>query len=152
MRGSNQPHISFQNKSFLQLANRPLLIDPIVISQSTTSQLLRWSQSNGMNESAVCSRFKLSGVHWAGAKLVPQRIDYHQEGAPAAVTRQGNNLQQSPGQTSTGRPTNQQRRPLGPSGKPMIHQKNFPTMKAAKDAARNAGNRSLPCNLLRSRS
>src|SRR5215212_9440059 len=42
------------------------------------------------------------------------------------------------GQTSAGRPTDQHGSPLGPSGKPAIHQKNFPTKKAAKDAARNA--------------
>ena len=55
----------------------------------------------------------------------------------------GNTSAQQPsssGQTSAGRPTDQGGRPLGPSGKPMIHQKNFPTKKAAKDAARNAGN------------
>lgn len=43
------------------------------------------------------------------------------------------------GQTSAGRPTDQGGRPLGPSGKPMIHQVNPGTKKAAKDAARNAG-------------
>jgi RHS repeat-associated protein len=55
----------------------------------------------------------------------------------------GNTSAQQPsssGQTSAGRPTDQRGRPLGPSGKPMIHQKNFPTKTAAKDAARNAGN------------
>ena len=50
------------------------------------------------------------------------------------------NSAQPPGQTSAGRPTDQHGRPLGPSGKPVIHQNNFPTKKAAKDAARNAGN------------
>ena len=47
--------------------------------------------------------------------------------------------QQPPGQTSAGRPTDQHGRPLGPSGKPMIHQVNKGTDKRAKDAARNAG-------------
>lgn len=46
---------------------------------------------------------------------------------------------QPPGQTSAGRPTDQHGRPLGPSGKPMIHQINPGSKKAAKDAARNAG-------------
>ena len=46
---------------------------------------------------------------------------------------------QSGGQTSAGRPTDQNGRPLGPSGKPMIHQINSGGKKAAKDAARNAG-------------
>jgi len=44
-----------------------------------------------------------------------------------------------PGRTSAGRPTDKNGRPLGPSGKPMIHQVNPGGKKAAKDAARNAG-------------
>jgi RHS repeat-associated protein len=51
-----------------------------------------------------------------------------------------NNSGQAPGQTSAGRPTDQHGRPLGPSGEPTIHQINPGGKKAAKDAARNAGN------------
>ena len=46
---------------------------------------------------------------------------------------------ESPGQTAAGRATDANGRPLGPSGKPSIHQVDSPTKKAAKDAARNAG-------------
>ncbi|MBP6668247.1 MAG: hypothetical protein KA180_02285 [Gemmatimonadales bacterium] len=45
----------------------------------------------------------------------------------------------SPGQTSSGRPINRHGQPLGPSGKPMVHNIDHPNRKAAKDAARNAG-------------
>ena len=43
------------------------------------------------------------------------------------------------GATSSGRPINSKGQRIGPSGKTMVHQKNFPTRKAGKDAARNAG-------------
>lgn len=69
-----------------------------------------------------------------------QRSSSRDSGSGGSSGQQSNNSQQSSGQTSAGRPTDQHGRPLGPSGKPMIHQKNFPTMKAARDAARNAGN------------
>ncbi len=43
------------------------------------------------------------------------------------------------GRTASGRPTDKHGRPLGPSGKPMIHNPRFPHKKDARDAARRAG-------------
>jgi RHS repeat-associated protein len=70
----------------------------------------------------------------------PMQQSASRDSAGSGSGQEKTNSQQSAGQTSAGRPTDQHGRPLGPSGKPIIHQKNFPTMKAAKDAARNAGN------------
>ena len=51
----------------------------------------------------------------------------------------GNSPEDAPGQTAGGRATDEHGNVLGPSGKPAVHQKNHPTRKAAKDAARNEG-------------